>query len=130
MEKNFLNGDKCGFHVKLSYKPLILFMTLLTFVAHLCNTPKHPVPLRDNNFANSAYIFMMKALRKFLFKPLEYALLLGILLVFAVTLFAPVTVAEAWKISLSPAFLWLSMFGLFFGLIFFLTYISTSSTEM
>lgn len=73
---------------------------------------------------------MMKALRTFLFKPLEYLLIAGIFLVFIQMLFHPVSVPEAWTISFSPALIWMGLFGLFFAFIFLATWISTSSTEM
>lgn len=73
---------------------------------------------------------MMKALKRFLFKPLEYLLLSGFIMVMVQLLFHPLSVPEAWTLSLSPALIWLGAFGLFFFLLFFATWNSTSSTEM
>jgi hypothetical protein len=73
---------------------------------------------------------MMKALKRFLFKPLEYLLLLGFMMVVVQLLFHPLSVPEAWTLSLSPALIWLGIFCLAFSVLFFATWISSSSTEM
>lgn len=72
----------------------------------------------------------MRALRRFLFAPMEYLLIFGLLVVTVQLFFDPLPVSAAWLLSLSPALTWLGVFCLLFAGVCFATWISTSSTEM
>jgi uncharacterized membrane protein len=72
----------------------------------------------------------MRSLRRFLFLPLEWGLIAGSLYLFMRALFTPGLPDFILLLYLAPAGAIVSIFLMIFLLAFFITWISTSSTEI
>ena len=72
----------------------------------------------------------MHSLNKYLFRPLEVALIAGLLLVACYSFLNIPEVQQAWLLSLIPFLLYIGIFTISFLVILFITWISCSTTEM